>query len=134
MPKSFLWLIPNNNKIICPQHQKITYETSELPQSYYLLEIKPCAMVPEFEIWHTSSNLIYIGETRASSNSSKNHSFLMYRIWKMGRNLFSSLAIKDNLKVAYLEKMQWYYTLLHNSNVLWQYLCLQCSLLNEQVL
>ena len=29
---------------------------------------------------HTSSNLIYIGETRASSNCSKNHSFLMYRI------------------------------------------------------
>ena len=28
----------------------------------------------------------------------------MSRIWKMGRNLFSSLAIKDNLKVAYLEK------------------------------
>ena len=46
----------------------------------------------------------YIGETRASSNSSKNHTFLISRIWKMGRNLFSSLAIKDNLKVAYLEK------------------------------
>ena len=28
----------------------------------------------------------------------------MSRIWKMGRNLFSSLAIKDNLKVAFLEK------------------------------
>ena len=31
-------------------------------------------------IVHTSSNLIYIGETRTSSNCSKNHSFLMYRI------------------------------------------------------
>ena len=28
----------------------------------------------------------------------------MCRIWKMGRNLFSSLDIRDNSKVAYLEK------------------------------
>ena len=28
----------------------------------------------------------------------------MCRIWKMGRNLFSSLDIRDNFKVAFLEK------------------------------
>ena len=53
---------------------------------------------------HTSTNLISMLVTRAISNSSKNHAFLMCRIWKMGRNLFSSLDIRDNLKVAYLEK------------------------------
>ena len=42
--------------------------------------------------------------TRARANSSKNHTLLMCRIWKMGRNLFSSLDIRDNFKVAYLEK------------------------------
>ena len=53
---------------------------------------------------HTSSNFILILIARAISNFSKNDTFLMSRIWKMGRNLFSSLAIKDNLKVAFLEK------------------------------
>ena len=53
---------------------------------------------------HTGSNFILIVVARAISNFSKNHTFLMSRIWKMGRNLFSSLAIKDNLKVAFLEK------------------------------
>ena len=42
--------------------------------------------------------------TRARANSSKNHTLLMCRIWKMGRNLFSSLDIRDNFKVAFLEK------------------------------
>ena len=54
--------------------------------------------------YHTCSNFILILIARAISNFSKNDTFLMSRIWKMGRNLFSSLAIKDNLKVAYLEK------------------------------
>ena len=53
---------------------------------------------------HTGSNFILIVVARAISNFSKNDTFLMSRIWKMGRNLFSSLAIKDNLKVAFLEK------------------------------
>ena len=59
------------------------------------------------KIWktfHTGSNFILILIARAISNFSKNDTFLMSRIWKMGRNLFSSLAIKDNLKVAFLEK------------------------------
>ena len=42
--------------------------------------------------------------TRAMSNSSKNYAFLMCWIWKMGWNLFSSLDIRDNSKVAFLEK------------------------------
>ena len=42
--------------------------------------------------------------TRARVKSSKNNTLLMCRIWKMGRNLFSSLDIRDNFKVAYLEK------------------------------
>ena len=54
--------------------------------------------------FHTGSNFILIVVARAISNFSKNDTFLMSRIWKMGRNLFSSLAIKDNLKVAFLEK------------------------------
>ena len=53
---------------------------------------------------HTGSNFIPIVVARAISNFSKNDTFLISRIWKMGRNLFSSLAIKDNLKVAFLEK------------------------------
>ena len=59
---------------------------------------------------HIGSNFFLIAVARAISNSSKNHIFLMSRIWKMGRNLISSLAIKDNLKVAYLDK---------NSNNVW---------------
>ena len=58
------------------------------------------------KIAHTGSNFILIVVARAISNFSKNDTFLISRIWKMGRNLFSSLAIKDNLKVAYLEKNQ----------------------------
>ena len=54
--------------------------------------------------YHTCSNFILILIARAISNFSKNDTFLISRIWKMGRNLFSSLAIKDNLKVAFLEK------------------------------
>ena len=42
--------------------------------------------------------------TRAMSNSSKNYAFLICWIWKMGWNLFSSLDIRDNSKVAFLEK------------------------------
>ena len=53
---------------------------------------------------HTGANFITMLVTRARANSSKNHTLLMCTIWKMGRNLFSSLAIKDNLKVAFLEK------------------------------
>lgn len=53
---------------------------------------------------HTSTNFITMLVTRAMANSSKNCTLLMCRIWKMGRNLFSSLDIRDNLKVAYLEK------------------------------
>ena len=49
---------------------------------------------------HTGAMLV----TRARANSSKNHTLLMCRIWKMGRNLFSSLDIRDNFKVAFLEK------------------------------
>ena len=44
--------------------------------------------------------------TRAMSNSSKNYAFLMCWIWKMGWNLFSSLDIRDNSKVAFLEKIK----------------------------
>ena len=43
---------------------------------------------------------------RARANSSKNHTLLMCKTWKMGRNLFSSLDIRDNFKVTYLEKSQ----------------------------
>ena len=43
-------------------------------------------------------------QTRAISNSSKNQTILIFRIWKMNRNLFSSLDIRDLLKVAYLGK------------------------------
>ena len=75
------------------------------------LQYKPLYNISRSEKWGKKYKLRvimacvrYIGETRASSNSSKNHTFLISRIWKMGRNLFSSLAIKDNLKVAYLEK------------------------------
>ena len=39
--------------------------------------------------------------TRARANSSRNHTLLMCRIWKMDRNLFSSLDIRDIFKVAY---------------------------------
>ena len=53
---------------------------------------------------HTGANFITMLVTRARANSSKNHTLLMCRIWKMGRNLFSSLDIRDNFKVAYLEK------------------------------
>ena len=55
---------------------------------------------------HTSANFITLLVKRASSNFSKNHTLFMYRIWKMGRNLFSSLDIRNNLKVAYLEKFK----------------------------
>ncbi len=55
--------------------------------------------------YHPSANFILMVVTRAISNSSKNHAFLMCRIWKMGRNLFSSLDIRDNLKVAFLGKI-----------------------------
>ena len=53
---------------------------------------------------HTGANFITMLVTRARANSSKNHTLLMCRIWKMGRNLFSSLDIRDNFKVAFLEK------------------------------
>ena len=53
---------------------------------------------------HTCANLISKVVTRAMSNSSKNYAFLMCWIWKMGWNLFSSLDIRDNSKVAFLEK------------------------------
>ena len=59
---------------------------------------------PDYSRIHTDANVISMLVTRAMSNSSKNHTFLMCRIWKMGRNLFSSLDIRDNLKVAYLGK------------------------------
>ena len=68
---------------------------------------------------------LYVEETRAISNSNKNHSYLIYIIWKMGRNLFSSLAIKNNLKVVLHFTAQFQCT---------SAVCLQCSLLNEQVL
>ena len=55
---------------------------------------------------HTGSNFILMVVARAISNFSKNYTFLISRIWKMSRIFFSSLAIKDNLKVAYLEKNQ----------------------------
>ena len=53
---------------------------------------------------HTGANFITMLVTRARANSSKNNTLLMCRIWKMGRNLFSSLDIRDNFKVAFLEK------------------------------
>ena len=52
----------------------------------------------------TGINFITMQVKRARASFSKNHTLLICRIWKMDRNLFSSLAIKDNLKVAYLEK------------------------------
>ena len=56
-------------------------------------------------IWdHTSANFITMLVTRAIASFSKNHTLLMCRIWKMGRNLVSSLDIRDNLKVAFLGK------------------------------
>ena len=45
---------------------------------------------------HTCKNVIPMGVTRAMANSSKNHALLMWRIWKMGWNFFSSLDIKEN--------------------------------------
>jgi hypothetical protein len=51
---------------------------------------------------HTSANFITMLVTRAMSSFSKNHTLLMYRIWKMGRIFFSSLDIRD--KVAFLGK------------------------------
>ena len=59
--------------------------------------------------------------TRARANSSKNHTLLMRRIGKMGRNLFSSL----DFKVAFLEKK-----IKQSKNSSGNYLCLghrQCN-------
>ena len=61
-------------------------------------------LLGKYSTLHTSTNFITMLVTRARANSSKNHTLLMCRIWKMGRNLFSSLDIRDNFKVAYLEK------------------------------
>jgi hypothetical protein len=66
------------------------------------LKLLLCGVSPKPK--HTSVNFITMLVTRAMSNSSKNRSFLMYWIWKMGRNLFPLLDIRDNLKVAYLGK------------------------------
>ena len=51
-------------------------------------------------LMHTGANFITMLVTRDRANSSKNHTLLMCKIWKM----FSSLDIRDKFKVAYLEK------------------------------
>ena len=65
--------------------------------------------------------------TRAMANSSKNHTFLMCRIWKMGRNLFSSLDISffgkkikqsKNLSVNYYCLGHWQFDKLSQSLML----------------
>ena len=52
----------------------------------------------------TGINFITMQVKRARASFSKNHTLLICRIWKMDRNLFSSLDIRHSLKVAYLEK------------------------------
>ena len=83
-------------------------------------------------VTHTGANFITMLVTRARANSSKNHTLLMCRIWKMGRNLFSSLDIRDNFKVAFLEKK-----FKQSKNLSGNYHCLghwQCNKLSQSLM
>ena len=80
-------------------------------------------------VFHTSITMLV---TRARANSSKNYTLLMCRIWKMGRNLFSLLDIRDNFKVAYLEKK-----IKQSKNLSGNYHCLahwQCNKLSQSLI
>ena len=56
------------------------------------------------QTYHTGSNFILIVIARAISNFSKNHTVLICRIQKWMNFFGSSLAIRDNFKVAFFGK------------------------------
>ena len=79
----------------------LSWECSKIEATFWFCCGKNVKFLKSF---HTCANLLSMVVTRAMSSSSKNHAFLNCWIWKMGWNLFSSLDIRDNSKVAFLEK------------------------------
>jgi hypothetical protein len=65
-------LDPNNNKIICPQCHKITYETSELQRviiSIFFVKMHKSTLRDMRDVGHRTSN--HLGVTRGGEENNK---------------------------------------------------------------